>query len=339
MKKTYLMFALVLAVTVCRGGTIYWDIITWGLNPYGVPDMYLLDITAPDYNGVIFRTEVDAESSEQAILQNFRSGSLGCRLCTILQVTQGIPVDDGLVSNDITGWFYQVPNENTWATPDLEIPLTDSRDINTVLLAFVFETIDWINGSFDEWYNWYGWVEIGYDDARLYHDDDGDMEVARILMHALRDKVVPDTRAGIEELLREVPLVPGDDPIPYIFDDDPGGVAFDAAYADFRQFLADRSKKRRERKEAEQRLREAQQKNEPPPAEPTPEQPPPVIAGETEPPRPSDTPPQEGNLTPEPGQAGTALASRPQNRLLLCIGGGVLLCAVFFLLRKKRDFY
>ena len=207
-RKLCFVFALLFTVTVCRGGTIYWDLVTWGLNHYGLPDMYLLDITTPDPSGVTFRTDVDVDSPEQAILQRFRGGgTFACGSSTILQVTHGTLVNHGLVSDDITGWFYQIPNENTSATPDLMIPLTDSELSNTVLLAFVLHCFDWTNLPEMEWYYWYGWVELGYRDATGH----GDMEVYIVASAMSRDPllagVIPEPSTALLALSGAVLLL------------------------------------------------------------------------------------------------------------------------------------
>ena len=175
--KTYFILALTLACSICRGGSIEWNVIHWEYDTgyWSNLDEYILGIktsvpiSAPFNYSSGFRTKVSS-SYEHASFENFRQVSWGGN-GAFVQVGHGEMVDYDLYANNTADWLPRgYEDEYGWSRIDypfdgpnnMVIPLTDEDFSNTVILAFAFYGF-YMGEQVDSWWiDYYGWIEFGF---------------------------------------------------------------------------------------------------------------------------------------------------------------------------------
>jgi len=181
-KKLFFVFIWMFFATVCRGGTIQWDVVDWYYDnsPFQV-DEFVLDIN----NSVFFYTKLTT-STQQADLNNFRWIRLRYE-CTLLLTSPGTLINYDLFAN-ADELFYQTSYKfpfkvETSQFIDFSIPKTED-DLSNIL-TFAFALSKWDNGVAIDYY---GWFEIGYDGNEVY-----------ILNSAMIDGMWSGIYAGVPE--------------------------------------------------------------------------------------------------------------------------------------------
>ena len=163
MKKSSIVFTLLLFTTASHGGIIQWNIAEWyyDKSPFQL-DEYVLEI----YNSIQFYSKV-ISSPEQADLNNFRwlRTSYGCAL---LLTDYDTLIDYDLFAN-ADYFFYQTSLNDPFPGdskefPSLVIPKTEDDLSNSIILAFALCKGAGVGLEVD----YYGWIELGYDGEEVY---------------------------------------------------------------------------------------------------------------------------------------------------------------------------
>jgi len=175
-KNLCVIFALMLFATVCRGGSIQWNVATWGEYSAGNPFLEIRDKEA--FPGLAFFDINVLDETEQARIICLNGG--GYFSSMLMQVGYGTPIHGDLFSATTTNWFYWVYSnkdtllgmEDSRAEFDLVIPLTEPDFSNTVILAFELADLIWYDGlmpGMELFFDYrYGWVELGYDGTDVF---------------------------------------------------------------------------------------------------------------------------------------------------------------------------
>ena len=162
-KKLSLLFTFLLFTSICRGGSIQWNIANWYCDTGYWSGQYILDIGGLIY----FATQQVNTSPDQATLVNFRWAWVA-RECTLLLVDSGTFINYDLFANSNDLFYQTIPDWPFPGEPDRfinwNIPLTDDDLMNTIIMAFALSK--WTEDG--PVIDYYGWIELGYDGEEVY---------------------------------------------------------------------------------------------------------------------------------------------------------------------------